>query len=187
MSRKAYGIYCWEASPSPKGTEVFMDLFALTEFEARKYCLDAARERMASLGWVNAATTKPLWYGEKPASDGLFLLYGLPGPNETQVDVVRYYMTPKGWLTSSTQASEVLASYRYKVMNRVPENLALQTSVTTVTTSEGVTKVRDLNKPHEALLSAIETHTWKKGEAAQSPSMAKLVAEAVPQDFPSDA
>lgn len=159
--QKAYAIYEGDA---------FTGKYALTPYEARKYCVTRAKEVLKEndpespqLG-SDEEKNSPLWFGQEPPDNGFWLCYGLPGPNDSLIHLVKY---TKGWFSNST---EVVFTIKYSQMERVSTEKTSPPISEIVKSSVGpMTRSRDINNPRDNLLFCIENGVNLKS-VSESPS-----------------
>lgn len=130
MSRQLFGIFT-TTDISAVGmsvgttTPVFTNLFAMTTFEARKYCVEYARAQLVDTDTDPStdSSTDILWYGQTPTFKGTSttrLVYSLPGPDQTHISIVKFTKSG-GWVRSETITSKILLTIFYQPIHRVPE------------------------------------------------------------------
>ena len=149
-------------------TTAFSGKYAVTQFEAHKYMIKRASEEMQRFGNDNT-TQDPLWYGQIPPENGVYLIYGLPGPDKSVVRVIRWW---KGWLGN---VSEPLFTIEIREMERVDSEVKLVTNSEpreiVKCSTQSRTIVRDLQNPRDALLFEIEKRRNANLEAQISKSL----------------
>lgn len=99
-----------------EGIEIFTSQYAQTKFEALKYCVHIIKEEYKKLTGKEEYE-RILWFGETPPSEGIYPIYGLPGPNVSKIDIVQF-ITTKGWF-GSCNSTKRLFSIHYKPIFRV--------------------------------------------------------------------
>lgn len=139
---------------------IFINKYAVTAFEARKYCVERARDVLKehdenALQLVSDEKRRPLWFGEEPDLSGFWMSYGFPGPNESLIKITNY---TSSWFKTSYIAEDIFV-IKYVNMERV-DVLTPKTSplVEIVKSSVGtISRTRDIGDPHDSLLLSIES------------------------------
>lgn len=130
---RVLGIY---QTQTEGGELLFTNEYAVTEFEAQKHCVETCRQKLLELGgYVNYnpdtigddshGGIKVLWFGQTPPVPGFYLIYGLPGPNKSKIDIIKYEKG-KGWLSEYNIFKKLFSiEYRpiYRVKVEVEENI----------------------------------------------------------------
>lgn len=152
-----WGIFINENPSVPSSQDIFIEKYALTEFEARKFIVTYSINKLNQLE-PNKKEHKPLWLGQKPDSDGYYLMYGLPGPNESRLDIIKF-TTYRGW-TATYLIEEKILSIMYKAITRVEVEFEKSETKGNEIVKCQIDKdkkvVRDLSNPRDAMLFAIE-------------------------------
>lgn len=101
----------------PDGIEEFAKEYAVTENEAQMHCVEVARKKYKELTSLEDVP-EPLWFGQTPNENGIYLFYGLPGPNKTRIDIIQYEKN-RGWFRGEIQTNRKLFSIEYRPIHRV--------------------------------------------------------------------
>jgi hypothetical protein len=153
MTETKWGIYI---------NNNFTGEYASSPLEAQRYIVQRAKEELKK--YVPELTQeRPLWRGEEPESDGHWLIYGLPGPKKSVVNIVQY-TTTRPWFGAATRESRVVYNVSYETIQRVKLNQEEEPQAeeehpqvdASYEQGPSVKKYRDPSNPHDQLLNAIE-------------------------------